>query len=163
MAEPQHKLAKIRAQIEALADKRGNIEDAPLTREEASARFDHLLDRIRSDPIFGLAPAGIAGGSFDEAELVQWLARPGFLCEVFGVEIKAALMTRFDAETSGTELGLPAAERRAKLQALDAELCKLEAAEENEIVKLLAEGVDIQRRPNADARHALGIAIPEAA
>ena len=122
MTKPQEKLAKIRAQIEELTDKRVDIEDAPLTREEASARFDHLLDRIRADPITGLPPAGIAGGSFDEAELVQWLGRPGFLCETFGDLIKSRLLARFDEETAGTD-GLGAAERRKRLKALDADLC----------------------------------------
>ena len=88
MAKPQEKLAKIRAQIEELTDERADAESAPITREEASGRFDHLLDRIRSDPITGNSPAGLSDGSLDEADLVQWLARPGFLCETFGDLIK---------------------------------------------------------------------------
>ena len=159
MTKPQEKLAKIRAQIEELIDKRGDLEAAPLTREEASGRFDHLLDRIRTDAITGNSPAGLLDGSFNEADLVQWLGRPGFLAETFGAEIQARLLARFDEEVAGTEPGLAAPERRQRLKALDNELVALEAAEENEIVKLLAEGVDVLRRPQADPRHALSIAI----
>lgn len=153
------KLDALRDQIADLQVQRDDVEAAPLTRDEASARFDHILARIQDDPITGNGPAGLAGGSFNEDELLRWLAAPGFLCETFATEIKAGLLRRFDAEVGDAKSGIAAAERRARLADLDAEIFRFEQVEEELIEALEAAGGDIARRPDADARAALGLGI----
>jgi len=153
------KLAQIRDQIAALVDQRDEVDDAAITREEAEARFDHLICRVKDDAIMGLGPGSLRDGG-SEREFSEWLARPGFLCELFATEIKSALLARFDAAVGDGPAGLPAVERRKRLTELDGEIFGLERQEESVIELLEADGADIQRRPDADPAAALGLAMP---
>ena len=150
------KLDGIRDQIAALVDERADIADAAITREEAEARFDHLICRVKDDAIMGLGPGSLREGG-TEREFAEWLRRPGFLCEVFGDSIKAALLARFDALVDDAPEGLAVGERRKRLTELDGEIYALETQEEAVIELLEADGVDIQRRPDASAAAALGL------
>ena len=155
------KLDAIRAKIETLAAQRDETESAAITRGEAEAKFDHLIARVKNDAIMGLGPGSLREGG-TERVFAEWLGRPGFLCEVFGAEIKAAMLARFDAE-AGDSTGLAVGERREKLSALAGQIYELERAEESLIEVLEADGHDIARRPDADPRAALGIGASEAA
>ncbi len=149
------KLATLRAEITTLLDQRADLEDAAITHDEAKARFEHLIARVQADSIKGMGPGSLREGG-SEREFAEWLARPGFLCEVFASEIKKALLKRFDAE-SGETTGLPAGERRKKLAELGAKIYELECAEEVLIEALEADGADIARRPDADPNAQLGL------
>ena len=156
------KLDGIRDQIAALVDRRAEVADAAVTREEATGHFDHLIARIQDDSIMGMGPGSLRDGGA-EREFAEWLGRPGFLCEVFGDAIKAALLARFDAAVGDGPAGLAVGERRKKLTALDGEIFGLERQEEELIEVLEDQGHDIARRPNADPRAALGIGAPSEA
>ncbi len=150
------KLAQIRDQITALVDQRAEIADAAITRQEAAARFDHLIARIQDDAIKGMGPSSLRNGG-DERTVGEWLGRPGFLCEVFPDQIKAALLARFDAEVGDAPEGLPSVERAKRLAALAGEIYELEQAEESIIEALEADGIDVQRRPDASPHAQLGL------
>ena len=156
------KLAQIRDQIAALVAQRDEIAAAAIPRAEAEARFDHLIARVKDDAIMGLGPGSLRDGG-SEREFSEWLARPGFVCEVFGAEIKAAMLARFDAAVGDGPAGLAVGERRKKLTALDGEIFGLERQEEELIEALEEQGHDIARRPDADPRAALGIGAPSEA
>ena len=153
---PQERLDAIRAKITALVDQRAEVADAPLERAEAEAHVDAVMRAVESHPILGPSPAGVCDGSFNTAELEKLLGKPGFLIALFHDQIKEYLLGVFDAE-AGDATGLPAAERRKKLSALDGEIYELEQAEEAVIEALEADGADIQRRVAADPRAALGL------
>ncbi len=157
------KLLALRDQIATLVDQRADIGAAAITRQEAAARFDHQITRVQTDHIHGMGPGGLASNGGTERDFAGWLGRPGFLAEVFGAEIKEALLRRFDAEVGDGEPGLPVAERRAKLKKLDGQIYELERAEEELIEALEADGADIARRPDASPHAALGLAPPREA
>ena len=159
MSATQKQLDTLRAKISVLVDERDQVTDAAITRKEAEARFDQLIARVQDDAIMGLGPGGLREGG-TEREFAEWLARPGFLCEVFSTEIKAALLARFDAAVGDGPAGLPVAERRKRLAELDGEIYRLEQAEEAVIELLEEQGHDIARRPDAHAHAALGLAMP---
>ena len=156
MSATQKQLDGIRAKIAALVDERDEIADAAITRDEAARRFEHLIARVKDDAIMGLGPGSLRDGG-TEREFAEWLRRPGFLCEVFGDSIKAALLARFDALVDDAPEGLAVGERRKRLTELDGKLYELERAEEDVIEQLEDQGVDVQRRPDADPRAALGL------
>ena len=150
------KLAQMRDQIAAAVAERDDIADAAITREEAEVRFDHLIAQVQVDSIMGMGPGNLCEGG-TEFEFAKWLARPGFLCEVFGDAIKAAMLARFDAAVSDAPEGLSMVERRKKLSALDGEIYRLEQAEEAVIETLEDAGTDVIRRPDANPAAALGL------
>ncbi len=162
MSATQKQLDAIRDKIATLAAQRDEIADAAIPRADAEARFDHLISRVKDDAIMGLGPGNLRDGG-SEREFSEWLARPGFLCEVFGDSIKAALLARFDALVDDAPAGLPAVERRKRLTELDGKLYELERAEEDVIEQLEDQGVDVQRRPDASPAAALGLAPPREA
>ncbi len=157
MSATQKQLDGIRAKIATLADQRDQVGDAPIPRQEAETKFVHLIAGVRDDWKHGSMPAGLADGSVIERTLAEWLGRPAAMCALFGDTIRDSLLKAYDELTAGATPGLPAAERRTRRAALDAEIYALEREEESVIELLEAEGVDIQRRPDADPRAALGL------
>ncbi len=151
------KLAIIRDQIAALQDQRDETESAAIPREEAAARFDHLIAGVRDDWTHGSVPQGLADGSIVERTLAEWLGRPAAMCALFGDVIRDTLLKHYDDQTAGATPGLPMAERRQRLTELNGEIFGLERQEEELIEDLEAAGADIQRRPDADPRAALGL------
>ena len=152
------KLDQIRGQITALVDQRADIADAPMARDEVGAHLDAVLGAVESHPILGPSPAGLYDGSFGTTELEKLLRKPGVLIALLREPLKAYLLQVFDAE-AGDATGLPLAQRRKKLSALDGEIYELERSEEIHIESLEAAGTDVLRRPDADPRAALGLGL----
>ena len=159
----EKKLDQTRAKIRALQAERAEVETAPISRSECEARIAAIFDGLPNDQLLDPAPAGLANGSFDQAELEHMLSMPGLLVAAFSDQITQYLLKVYDRQTTGAEPGLPLAERRAKLKDLDAEIHALEVSEERTIEALETEGVDVQRRPDADPAIALGFAAPREA
>ena len=163
------KLDTLRDQITALVDERAEVENAPVPREEVVACIAALMDapysgtlhkgRIDLDP----NPTGLCDGSFSSSGLLEMLERPGVLRALFPDALSKYLLSIYDKELDGATPGLPTAERRARLAELDAQIFKLETDEERTIEALEADGVDGQRRPDADPRAALDIGAPSEA
>ena len=163
------KLDSIRDKIAALVDERDDIEGTPIPREEAKARIAALIaapysgtlhkTRIDLDP----SPTGLVDGSFNSSSLLEMFERPGVLRALFPDALSKYLLSIYDKELDGVTPGLPTAERRARLAELDAQIFKLETDEERTIEALETDGVDVQRRPDADPRAALGIGAPSEA
>ena len=156
-------LAKIRGEIEALNTERAEVETAPISRSECEARIAAIFDGLPNDQLLDPAPAGLANGSFDQAELEHMLSMPGLLVAAFSDQITQYLLKVYDRQTTGAEPGLPLAERRAKLKDLDAEIHALEVSEEGICEEIEAGGGDVVRRPDASAAIALGFDAPSEA
>ncbi len=153
----EKKLDQTRAKIRALQAERAEVETAPISRSECEARIAAIFDGLPNDQLLDPAPAGLANGSFDQAELEHMLSMPGLLVAAFSDQITQYLLKVYDRQTAGAEPGLPLAERRAKLKDLDAEIYRLECGEEELIEALEAGGADIQRRAGADPNAQLGL------
>ncbi len=65
------KLDSIRDQIAALVDERDETADAAITREEAAARFDHLIARVQADHIMGMGPGALRDGGAESTIAVS--------------------------------------------------------------------------------------------
>ena len=160
------KLATLRDQIAALVDERADLENAPIPRQEAEANIAALIDAPYSDTLhkgridLDPAPAGLLDGSFSSSSLLEMFERPGMFRALFPDAVSKYLLSIYDKEIGDRKPGLPMAERRQRLTELDGEIYALETQEEAVIELLEADGVDIQRRPDASAAAALGLAMP---
>ena len=157
------KLDTLRAEIAVLVDERAEVETAPIPRDEAVANIAALIDapysetlhkgRIDLDP----SPRGLVDGSFNSSSLLEMFERPGMIRALFPDAVSEYLLSIYDKELDGATPGLPVAKRRSRLAELDGQIYALETQEEAVIESLEADGVDIQRRPDADPRAALGL------
>ena len=154
---PQEQLDGIRAKIEKLVDQRDQVANAPIPRQEAETKFDHLIAGVRDDWTHGSVPQGLADGSIIERTLAEWLGRPAAMCALFGDTIRDSLLKHYDEQVGDTPQGLPMAERRQRLTEIAGQIYKLEVEEEAVIELLEDQGVEVIRRPDASAAAALGL------
>ena len=118
-----------------------------------------MIDAPWSDQDLNPAPAGLLGGSFDSVELRRTVERPGAFRAIVPAALKTYLIALYDAALGDAKPGLPAAERRKRMVALDAEIFRLEVDEESICEELEAAGADVARRADADPRAQLGLTV----
>jgi hypothetical protein len=142
------KLETLRKRRSALKQDRKALERARVSADEAQANLEALI--------------AAAAGRFRPPALLVGVNSPGFQAQLYerdpGVDafaLACALyperVQEFLAEhmTAG-EGGVTAENRAARLAQLDAELAELERKEESAIRKLEAQGLDVDRRGDAD-------------
>ncbi len=157
MSKTETELNKIRGEIARLGEQRGEVAEAPIPRSEAEALIAAVVETLAEDPGLDPAPLGLRNGTFNGDELQKMLERPIVLLALFPDAIKAYLIAQYEKAIGKTKPGLPAAERRKRLAEIDAKIFELEVEEERLVEQLLADGVDVTRRPEADARAVLGL------
>ena len=167
-------IVKARTRRMALLGERREIEGAPLPADEAERHVGAYVERLarrwqrevplhlftapaddtRRGQLFDSAVplrfASVAGGAVDLAPVAHMLAA------VAPELLRGALLEAVGRSYGKSPPGLPAAERAAALAEIDRELREVELGEERLIRALEAEGLEIDRR--ADANPALVLA-----
>lgn len=168
----ESELSDLRGRIADAQDRLAELDEAPVPRSEYLERIGGWIDgKARTfaesaeyqvsalrgpaprfdDVLLGSMPVRGSGGPdvavADAAPLLCWL---------MGDEIKAKLAETINA--AGFEAGPPSADRPKLRRDLEAELRKLELAEERMIEEASEAGIDIPRRHDADP--AVILALP---
>lgn len=154
----KQKIDALRTQIAAAAAAREDAALTPVSRAELGVALDRALDadavRVAER---GLA-ARVTGADYDEGTLFARVQPDGrvnllpALVALFGRDTVRRMLDRYITEATD---GPTAAERRAALATHDADLLRLERAEEREIRALEAAGVEVIRRGAANPRAVL--------
>jgi hypothetical protein len=161
-------LSKVRAAIEKLQQEREDIGAMLLPKAEAKENIAAVVrSRAASDGALALAVRGFADPNPKEhheswqrlmklrTSLVNGREEPtptvdagDLLAWLMQEELIRLLQAKIDADDYVP--GLPLADRRARLAAIEKELYPLEVKEEALIVQAEAEGIYLTRRPNAN-------------
>ncbi len=148
-------VARVRDEIEQVAQERENLDRAPVPAKELAARMVVGLDQIAAKGKPSVKRS-LRGG--DPLQLDQHLTHPAiataFLLFLFRDEVADRLVEFIGPDAPGA---LTDAERAKKLAATDAKLLELERREEALIVMAANVGQRIDRRLDADPRAILEI------
>jgi len=177
-----HNIETVRGKVAALKAERARVKAAPLPRKEVQERVRAEVARLGSgfrpdvsgllrpagDPPDLLGVAGLAHGSghvapnrspLFSAQLAQEVARGtvALLAALAPQALEDRLMAAVDEELGEKPAGLPSAERPELLAKLDAELLRLEIAEEQFIEATERDGRPVKRRADANPAAVLGL------
>lgn len=150
------KVSKLRDDVAATKAKRDAAASAPLSRAELTAALSRQL--IAGAVAERALAHRVGAADYDDGLLAARVTGDGRvdllppLVALFGAEAVQAMLARFVERAPD---GPSAADRAARLSALDAELLELEAAEEKAIRALESQGVEVIRRGDADPRAVL--------
>lgn len=156
------RLAEIRERIGALQDELVDLDQRPVSRDEAIAAADSWMDQkaaafthdlnlndlIKGKPHARLYP--ISQGETD------WQTT---LCALFPDTVRDFLVEQIDAELGERE-PISNAEREERRQEIRDELFKLEQQDEEIVARKEAAGETVTRRGDADVRAVLGLQRP---
>jgi hypothetical protein len=156
MKRQKNTITSLRAEIEALQAERKALERQQLGRDDVRAAIEGALAHVDAEwqGRLDVAVRRVAGGGYGALSAISealdprsgHLTNATALAGLGGVEtLRAALLARVDAVVPE---GPNAAERRERIAAIDAELDRVELAEEQLIVQSEDEGRPVARRDN---------------
>ena len=151
---------EIRQAIADLRNERQKIASAPVPASEATALLRQMLDRWEAggrNRYIGLEPIihAATSGQPPQIEIHQSATMGhilGLLVPLLRAPLEAALTAAVEQHCQAVPPGLPAAERVARLREIDAELGKLEAAEEEAIAAAEDGGLQIPQKARREPR-----------
>jgi len=166
----------LRLELEAAKAERDSVARLPQTPEETTAAVDRWIadTAARWQPPIGSFAAPSDDGRLPCFSLMLPIPdgaggvvsvesqAESLLCVLFGDRVRVVLLERCEENLARFGSGLPAGERRAKLEQLDARILQLERREEDLIDSAEAEGIEIDRRADANVWVVFGIKVEEA-
>jgi hypothetical protein len=170
----ESELADLRERIAETNERLATLEDAPVPKSEYQQRVSQWIDRQAANfrPEYAVSPLRDVRPRFDEVSIAELPVRSSggpevavadagaVLCWLLGDEIKRRLGEVI--ESADLETGPPTADRPKLRRDLEAELRRLELAEEALICDADAAGFNILRRPDADAAVILSLEVSPA-
>ena len=154
--DDRRKLIKLREEIATLKSERLQVAGARVDFATALGRVRRYVEHLGR----GYAPRVTAFMGHEERSPPDLITRgePGeFLAWAIGDTLSARLEAELRELYAGVPLALSSEERIRRLADLDARLLAAEREEEDVVCKLLAEGIDVSRRVDADVRVLLDV------
>src|SRR5882724_12369553 len=149
-----------RRKISALKAEKSAIEKAPLSKDDALGQLESLIAHQAQQ--FETREANFAYLMHRSVDLTlafgsmgsqaSGVVSVGAICWLDPAKMRERLIAQLHKQWQSTPPGLPAPDRRQRITAIDAEILRLEQAEEKLIVEAAKHGIDLERRPDVDPR-----------
>jgi hypothetical protein len=171
----ESELSGLRERIAETNERLATLEDAPVPKSEYQQRVSQWIDHQAASfrPEYAVSPLRDVRPRFDEVSIAELPVRSSggpevavadagpLLAWLFGAELKAKLGEVIEA--ADLETGPPTADRPKLRRDLEAELRRLELAEEVLICDAEQAGFVIPRRPDADPEIILSLTLEDSA
>jgi hypothetical protein len=148
-------IIRTRQEILGVQHELAGVRTAPMSKAEAAAAIRRQVDELaaRGRPIIDTVSGTLnvrAWRTADTAAVLAWLHRD-------------TLIARLTAELGDNADGLSAADRQTRVKQFKTRLDALERQEELLVVRALADGIAVDRRPDVSPACVLGVKVVKAA